>query len=445
MIEAGEQVLGVRAAHIAYDPRREVPTAAPRAARVRHEGRVAPSREQRAERSGPEVLIRPHRSAVDREDQRERWFAFGHGQEPADRQSVRRLPRHAGPRPDARADQVRPFMGRVHDRPIGPDLIHDDHLRWPGRRLQHQREVIVDGCSGDEEDAARVFRRPALRGRAGLRVDVQHHRVQVADADRQESLLVPPRESGHVDVRRHHPHDVAVDRVHQQQLAGHDESIAAERFDDRQPGAVRRAVDPAELDVALQERSVESGRQVDDHESRAVPRALTRSRPRRWPRSDRARTSSPPRRSARVDRRERPLPSRRRSCRDPVACRPARSVDSTSGIHAGISSEAAMVPEPTASDCSASSPATTTRIRVPSGDHACCSATPSTAGSGCASPIASAVNRYSWCRPAMARSDRNVSVPPSGDHRGWSSSWGPFVTCRRSEPSTPTRQIRPSG
>ena len=321
VIDPGEQVLGVRAAHVADDPRREVAAAAPRAARVRHEGRVPSRGEQRPERSGPEVLIRPHRSAVDREDQRERWFAVGHGQEPADRQSVRRLPRHAGPRPDARADQVRPFVRRVHDRPGGSVLSHDDELRGSRRRLQHQREVIVDGCGGDEEDAARVFRRPALRGRAGLRVDVQHHRVQVANADRQESLLVPPRESGHVDVRRLHPHDVAVDRVHQQQLAGDDESIAAERFDDRQPGAVRRAVDPAELDVALQDRSVESRRQVDD--ARAA-RRTTRphpGRPKRWRRSDRHRTSSPPRRSARVVRRERPLPSRRRSCRDAVACR----------------------------------------------------------------------------------------------------------------------------
>ena len=49
-----------------------------------------------------------------------------------------------------------------------------------------------------------------------------------------ESLLVAPCESGHVDVRRLDPDDVAVDRIHQQQLAGDDESIAAECFDDRQ-------------------------------------------------------------------------------------------------------------------------------------------------------------------------------------------------------------------
>ena len=163
---------------------------------------------------------------------------------------------------------------------------------------------------------------PSHRRGVGLRVDVEHDRVEVANADREESLLVPPRESGHVDVRRVHPDHLRRRRVHQQELAGGDESIAAERFDDGEPGAVRRAADPAELDVALQERSVEAGREVDHAR---VARRTTRphpGRPRRWPRSDRSRTSSPPKRSARIFRRERPLPSRRRSCRDAVACRP---------------------------------------------------------------------------------------------------------------------------
>ena len=39
----------------------------------------------------------------------------------------------------------------------------------------------------------------------------------------------------------------------------------------------------------------------------------------------------------------------------------------------------------------------------------------------------------------------NVRVLPSGDRRAGRCSRGLFVTCRSSEPSTPTRQIRPSG
>ena len=62
------------------------------------------------------------------------------------------------------------------------------------------------------------------------------------------------------------------------------------------------------------------------------------------------------------------------------ACRRCDRWTRPPGSRAGRSSAAAIVPEPTASDCSASRPATTTRIREPSGDHACCSATPSTDG-----------------------------------------------------------------
>ena len=65
------------------------------------------------------------------------------------------------------------------------------------------------------------------------------------------------------------------------------------------------------------------------------------------------------------------------------------SKESTSGIHGGRSSDWPITPEPTASDCSASRPATTTMTAVPFGDQAWSSATPSTTGSALASPIAS--------------------------------------------------------
>ena len=100
---------------------------------------------------------------------------------------------------------------------------------------------------------------------------------------------------------------------------------------------------------------------------------------------------------------------------------------------------------PRASACSAASPATPARTRVPSADHRCHSTVPGSAASAGPRRSRCAPARTADDGPSLARSDRKLSRSPSGDHRGSASSLGPCVTCRSPVPSASTRQMRPTG
>ena len=275
MVDPREQVPGVGAAHVADDLRGEIPSPSPRAARVGLEHRVATRQEEPREGSRPGIGERPHRTAVDVEDQRERPLAAWQRQEALDLQAVGRGPREHLSRSDARSHEVGAVVAGRDDRP-GLVTGDDDQLGRPGRGVERDGDVVADRRRRQEEPAAGLARRPSLLRDPRGDVDLEDDGLQAADAGRDQDPVRPPGKEGDIDPVGVGPTNLAIVGVDQEQVAGDHQAVAADRFDHGHDVAGRRARYPSQLHVRLEERPVGPGGCIDQHDPRAIPGALAR-------------------------------------------------------------------------------------------------------------------------------------------------------------------------
>ena len=133
-----------------------------------------------------------------------------------------------------------------------PVLTEDRRVRFPG--------------------ADALARRPHLGPLTGRGIDLPEHRVAAAERRVREASVRAPSEPRDVGVLQLHDLGRPAGHVHQDRPAGHELSIAARRLDRRHPRAVGRRHREPELDVARREHPIVTGRGVDQHQRRRVPR-----------------------------------------------------------------------------------------------------------------------------------------------------------------------------
>ena len=148
----------------------------------------------------------------------------------------------------------------------------------PGHQHGRERPVRADRRSERvEAPAAGAGSDPDLLGSRVGGPDVERDRLEAAHADGEQALVVAPGRPADVHTMRVDGARLARCGVDQQQLAGHDHAIAADRLDHggMRPGG--RPAGPAELHLAAPQCARVARDGIDQGQLGAVPGTLARA------------------------------------------------------------------------------------------------------------------------------------------------------------------------